>query len=1152
MLGVEQAFSTLAGELDAAGAPLALLKDLGWTVPDGTDLAQVQTPFEDLGDALQDLADAADALSQLPEEADLEDYAGPLSDITTAVAETVAAVRGLSQVQTAALPAPFSDTELWGALADEAVDVLVVRQLDRHLALVSGALRFLGVIVEEPTQAAGGRDEHVKVTVDWDALGAALSNPQDIMSDVYGWGGAFKPDLLLRNLTALFAGFGLAPARFKPIPPLRDIYYSPTNPDRQSVRQLSVPIYWERSSTDPSSPELPLDLELGLLPIPPAANPAGVAEGLVLFPELNAATSVTFELSESVDLTVAGGLQAALVRIEIRPSGVDFDIDPPAVQFSGSAMIEGKPDEPWILLGTEDSTRVELDGAHFKIGVEGSTTDLEATLEAALKGARVVIEFGEGDGFLTKVLGEDPQQAEFSLAALWSSKKGFKLEGQVELDITLALHLSIAGVFSIDKLYITLGADTSGKARLILAVAASLALGPVAASVDRVGMELDLAATPQGQPPGNLGSADLSFGFKLPDGVGMVIDASVVTGGGYIGHKEDEYDGILEVAVIEIVQLKVIGLLNTRLPDGRQGFSLLLIITAEFQPIQLSYGFTLNGFGGLAGINRTMVTDVIRSGIRNGTVSSIMFPEDPVKNAPQLISNLRAIFPVAEGRYVFGPMIKIGWGASIITAAVGVLLEVPAPIRIVILGQIRVVLPDEDAAVVKVKLDVVGVIEFEKKEISIDASIFDSTIAGLSLSGDMAMRLDWGDHPNFALSMGGLHPDYPPPPNFPKLERLTLQFGSGDNPRIAADTYMAVTANSFQVGAHLGLHAEAGGFAVDGGLGFDALFIFAPSFSMTAEMTAGVQLLHGREVLMSVRLWFKFSGPHPWHAQGSATAHILFFDVSVPFDKQWGDPSAVIVEALDAKKPVLDALTDIRNWSASLPAGEELAVTFGDMPAAHDAILVHPMGRLTVRQKVAPLDHTLELFGNAPPSGANQFTIGQSSLGQGQLDAVSDQFAVGQFTKLSDDEKLTRPSYEPFNSGASLGSEKTTAGHVSSLDVHFETTLIDEQKQPQGFPLYALGVEKIVLASQSAAGVSKVLNSGSGKFVEAGTTSAVSMENVKYVIASTDDLSVTSTLVDASGVSAAAAQEVFARHLAAYPEDAETLQIVPAHEAVAA
>ena len=180
------------------------------------------------------------------------------------------------------------------------------------------------------------------------------------------------------------------------------------------------------------------------------------------------------------------------------------------------------------------------------------------------------------------------------------------------------------------------------------------------------------------------------------------------------------------MSVTDYVQIKVIGLLNTKLPDGRQGFSLLLIITAEFQPINLGYGFTLNGVGGLAGINRTMVTEAIRSGIRNGTVRSIMFPPDPIKNAPQLISNLRAIFPVADGRYVFGPMVMLGWGAGIIKVAVGVLLDFPELIRIVILGRIIIALPTEDEAVVKVNLDVVGVIEFEKKQVSVDASIYDS------------------------------------------------------------------------------------------------------------------------------------------------------------------------------------------------------------------------------------------------------------------------------------------------------------------------------------------------------------------------------------------------------------------------------------------
>ena len=38
-------------------------------------------------------------------------------------------------------------------------------------------------------------------------------------------------------------------------------------------------------------------------------------------------------------------------------------------------------------------------------------------------------------------------------------------------------------------------------------------------------------------------------------------------------------------------------------------------ITVEFTPIQIGFGFSLNGVGGLAGFNRTMRLDPLRDGI---------------------------------------------------------------------------------------------------------------------------------------------------------------------------------------------------------------------------------------------------------------------------------------------------------------------------------------------------------------------------------------------------------------------------------------------------------------------------------------------------------------------------------------------------------
>src|SRR5207247_6487 len=123
---------------------------------------------------------------------------------------------------------------------------------------------------------------------------------------------------------------------------------------------------------------------------------------------------------------------------------------------------------------------------------------------------------------------------------------------------------------------------------------------------------------------GSLGAFDLGFGFRPPSGLGFVVDAGPVVGGGYVffDPKEEEYAGILQLEFSGTFALKAIGLLTTKLPDGRKGFSMMLIITAEFSPIQLSYGFTLNGVGGALGLNRTMTTEVLSSGIHSGGLES--------------------------------------------------------------------------------------------------------------------------------------------------------------------------------------------------------------------------------------------------------------------------------------------------------------------------------------------------------------------------------------------------------------------------------------------------------------------------------------------------------------------------------------------------
>ena len=124
----------------------------------------------------------------------------------------------------------------------------------------------------------------------------------------------------------------------------------------------------------------------------------------------------------------------------------------------------------------------------------------------------------------------------------------------------------------------------------------------------------------------------------------------------------------MQLAVFSI-SVTAIALIDTKLPGGAKGFSFLVIITGEFPPIQLSFGFTLNGLGGIFGIERTLVIDALRDAVLHHSLDHILFAKDPIAHANEIISDLRAIFPPAQDEFVFGPMAKLGWGTPTLVDA---------------------------------------------------------------------------------------------------------------------------------------------------------------------------------------------------------------------------------------------------------------------------------------------------------------------------------------------------------------------------------------------------------------------------------------------------------------------------------------------------
>src|SRR5262245_1830006 len=433
----------------------------------------------------------------------------------------------------------------------------------------------------------------------------------------------------------------------------------------------------------------------------------------------------------------------------------------------------------------------DIEGSDFSFGsFEWTFTLSTRKLEWKLvsKNNTLLISGKSSDSFIRRSLPAGEIRADFDLGlALEVLEPSFRFTDGTRVEVVIPLGKEALGV---RIAYITLALTPVGQGddtKLGIEVSSSLSIkwGPFTSAIERIGLAATLPP-----PKDETGKTDWSeaFRFKPPNGVGFAIDASAVSGGGFLFFDRDrrEYAGILQLRLFERFWLKAIGLIATRLPDSTDDFSILAIASVEFDPgYQLVWGFTLEGVGLLVGVNRSMVLDTLREGVRNGTLDTILFPDDPVRDAPRVISSLRSVFPHTRDRHVFGFLLSLSWAGlkNSFDIELGVILEVPPPVRLVILGQAAIFLPTKKLGVVDIRFDIVGIWDQAKKTIRVDGALRDSKVGRFPLTGELAARGSWGTERVFIVAAGGVHPSFNPPATLPTLKRLQIALGGGDNPR---------------------------------------------------------------------------------------------------------------------------------------------------------------------------------------------------------------------------------------------------------------------------------------------------------------------------------------------------------------------------------
>lgn len=652
----------------------------------------------------------------------------------------------------------------------------------------------------------------------------------------------------------------------------------------------------------------------------------------------------------------------------------------------------------------------------FDFGVQGS-----------IENFRLLLKLKEVNDFFKAILKDNIEINLEELSLGYTLKKGFNIGGSFFVNIPLNAEIEYKGI-KFSNLSVELGCKNGDLvARANTSFSATLSGCSVGFSNFGVGCTCNLL-----DGSGNLGSFEVSPEFKYPTGLAIAIDTTCVKGAGAIEYDKEngKFSGYGSLEIMEKIGVTALFMLTT------DPFSFMGLLSATFTPgIPLGMGFSLTGVGGCLGLNRSLDVNKMREAVYQGTLINVFFVESVSDNISEMLATTEQMFPVKKKQFFVGLLAQISY-APVVKCDLGLLFEFPSPTRTVLVGGLHVTAGDTDK-LIAINVNFMGTFDMATG-ITIDASLYDSHIVGLELSGAIAFRLLWGGNTKgFLLSIGGFHPAYIPEAGMmvPEMNRLSIALNY-DIVKIKLETYLAVTSNSFQIGAHLDFKVGWKEFGITGYAGFDSLIQFDP-FLFMFNLEMGVTVKSGSWKLISVDLKLDVQGPAPWKVSGSAKFTFILIPIKVNFSLKWGKNSQSLPsEEILILKELQKAFDNNYNWLIENRETEN-GIILKEQPFNKDEeckqLFLQPFSILDFNQSQIPFVtnkgkgndeelKSMDICNNARPVDYNALEVVDVKLGETKYSGSSisiqkNDFAPALYKNMSVHDKISSPSYVKYNSG---------------------------------------------------------------------------------------------------------------------------------------
>lgn len=948
-------------------------------------------------------------------------------------------------------------------LPQELLDLLLADYLNARFPLAMHVLNLLDVYRPQSIEEDERGVTYIRHVFDWSRISLLFDDPEAWARESYDWGVDLDTETLIWRLSRTFEFIG-GIVNVDDMTPTEVAAFQPDWPLPNAPPSIArAPVIRKIVTTANGTVNAAASGEAGVALFAvsgntPASGPTD--KGIGLAPYLDGSAGASADFGGGVTARVTGGLGAVGgIVFALRPSGVEVKTGIDAAAFSGAFAIElvklpvgGAP--VITLIGNPGESRIEATAIVASFGGELSNLGSDLYVAGGVRNLKAIIDPGD-DGLLSSLIPNPIEITAGDILLGWRSGRGLYFEGGSNLTILVPLNLDL-GPISIDALSVTI--DWREPPSVTVAVTGDVTLGPFYAFAEGIGLKATIVEDPDGM----LGDHDLRFSFKPPSAYALSLDGGPISGGGLLAVYDHEYRGALALK-FESIGFSAFAILNTRLPNGNDGFSLAASIFGEFN-LPLGYGFFLTGLGGIIGVNRTIDTNALRDVLFEGRLDNLLFPADPIASASTILADMAAILPPREGHHLLGPVARIAWGAPVILEVkLGVVIEIGSHIRVLVLGGVASNLPTKDTALVSLTMAFFGEIDFAAGTISFDATLTGSRVLAWTVEGDAAFRTGWAPRIDHIAAIGGLHPDYPRPTNLPDLRRLTINFGT-NNPKVTLTAYLAVTLNTLQFGARADLYAKGphitfvGRLAAEGNVYLDALVYFNP-FGFDAKLGGSLTLLVDGDTICGLGFDVRLKGPNPYRVSGKVWVTVFGIDVDFHITHRWGeeqslppaqvDGVAVLREAIE-RRPTLEPVPPSRRVS-----GVSLA------PSKDAEGVIDPAGGARFMQRAVPLEIALDKIGEAQVSGPKLLDL-KAFAGSTELilEPAEEEFVRGHFIELSEAERLRAPGFERFKAGFELSPDILVVdpGKAIVEDYAYEVILLgieDDRTRPADLKTHA-------------------------------------------------------------------------------------------------